>query len=133
MEPVNGYLATDGKFFYSQEECQAHEDKFQCECRRKAVISFFSKGEFASDHGTSLPKDLHDHIKAIDEDDLIELWNGHLLPFLFAERQDSMHSAVIHEIPEMGGSRSTTDPIEFFVLKFEIALKLLAFVLGKNP
>ena len=132
MEPVNGYLASDGKFFYSQEECQAHEDKFQCEYRRKAVISFFSNGEFLSDNGTSLPKDLHDHIATIPENDLIELWNGHLLPLFFVEQQASTHS-VLHEMPETGGSRSTTNPVEFFVMKSEAAYRLLAFVLGKNP
>ena len=132
MKPVCGYLASDGKFFHSEEECLAYENKFQCEYRRKAVISFFSNGEYLSDHGTSLPKDLHDHIAAITDDDLIELWNGHLLPLFFVEQQDSTHS-VLHEIPETGGSRSTTDPVEFFFMKSELAYKLLAFVLGKNP
>lgn len=132
MEPVNGYLATDGKFFHSEEECQAHEDKFQCECRRKAVISFFKEGEYRSDPGTSLPKDLCDYIAAIPEYDLIDLWNEHLLTLFFVEQQGSTHS-VLHEIPETGGSRSTTDPVEFFIMKSELAYKLLAFVLGKNP
>lgn len=132
MKPVDGYLASDGKFFYSQEEYRAHEDKFQCEYRRKAVISFFREGEYLSDTGTSLPKDLHDYIATIPEDDLTELWNGHILPLFFVEQQASTHS-VLHEIPETGGSRSTTDPVEFFVMKSELAYKLLAFVLGKNP
>lgn len=134
MEPVNGYLATDGKFFHSEEDCRAYENKFQCEIRRKAVIEFFGEGMYLSNCATGIPKDLQEYVAAIPEDDLIELWNQHLLPLFFVEveQKTSTHS-VLHEIPETGGSRSTTDPVDFFVMKSEAAYRLLAFVLGKNP
>ena len=134
MEPVNGYLAFDGKFFHSEEECHAYENKFQHEIRRRAVIEFFGEGMYLSNRSTVIPKDLQEHVAAIPEDDLIELWNQHLLPLFFVEveQKTSLHS-VIHEIPETGGTRSTTDPVDFFVMKSEAAYRLLAFVLDKNP
>ena len=131
MEHVNGYLAEDGKFFHSEEECRAYEGSLECEIRRKAVIKCFREGEYLSGNSTSLPKDLRDHFAAISEDDLTELWNQHLLPLFLLEQEGTARS-VLHEMPEIGGSRSTTDPVEFFVMKSEAAHKLLAFVLGKS-
>ena len=132
MKPASGFLSSDNKFFHLEEECRVYEAKLQCEARRKTVINYFSQGEFASDGPTSLPRNLHDHIAALSEGDLLELWNEHLLPLFFVEQVALAHS-VLQEIPDTGSSRETTDPVEFFALKLETAYKLLAFVMGESP
>ena len=146
MEPVNGYLSSDGKFFRSAEDCRSYENRFQFEIRRKMVVEYFSSVGFGGD-SERLPKDLHDHIAAMPDNDLTELWNEHLLPLFYLDCDGASvrnsHLSAIHEIPDCGGSRSTTDPLDFFAMKAtdpldffamksELAYRLLAFVLNKH-
>lgn len=67
---------------------------------------------------------------------LTELWNEHLLPLFYLDCDGvsvrNSHLSAIYEIPDCGGSRSTTDPLDFFAMKAELAYRLLAFVLNKH-
>ncbi len=134
MKAVSGFLSSDGKFFDSEEKCRDYEQKFAYEERRNLVIEEFKSGILLTD-STSLPRDLLPHLETVSGEDITELWNSHLL-YLFMNdahpKQGESPSTVMHEMPELGGSRTTTDPLEFFILKAETAYRLLAFVLGKS-
>ncbi len=134
MKAVSGFLSSDGKFFESEEKCRDYEQKFMYEERRNLVIEEFASGALRSD-STSLPQDLLTHLETVSDEDITELWNSHLL-YLFMNvahpKQGESPLTVMHEIPELGGSRTTTDPLDFFILKAETAYRLLALVLGKS-
>lgn len=141
MDPVSGFMSSDGKFFPSEEGCHAYEDRLayltDLAVRCKAVVEECASGALFSEKGRNsslLAKGLRDHIGAISEEDFIGLWNEHLM-HLFVDSEGHMYersfSSVLYELPASGGARETMDPWDFFVLKAETAYRLLAFVLGK--
>lgn len=126
MQPVSGFMSFDGKFFPSAEECCLHEERvtrFSGLAERcKAVVEGFRDGQLLYGEGRTsplVPAGLIDHLRAIPEDDLIELWNDSLV-HLFVDSEGPIHEKLI------------LSDWEFFVMTAETAYKVLAFVLGKS-
>lgn len=146
MEPVSGFISFDGKFFTSSDACRAYEERvtrmagFAGRCQE--IVEGFATGTFLSKpglHSSSLPKELIAHLSAIPEDDLIDLWNEHLIHLFLNANGDPEHEKIYSCLADL--RCTTTEPegspvrgdalLGFYVLKAETAYKLLAFVLDK--
>lgn len=140
VEPVTGFLALDGTFFGTERECAEYEARLEMaehfRGRSELIVSYFKAG--GGNPPASFPESLIKCLEKIEDDDMIDLWNQFLLHlFLDADAslfyEDRAHHVVLNEALEVRrGSVAARDPVEYFMLKAEVAFEVASFLLSEH-
>lgn len=141
MQPVNGFMSIDGIFFSSEEACRFYEDNLARQntlaSRCELVVNAFKSGQLNTEEGRKtslLPKDLVDFLGTISIDGFEDIWNEYLIYLFVAEDgpvSEKFRSTLLLHKTLFERSRHEMDYMELFLVKAEIAYRLLAFVLDK--
>lgn len=135
MEQVSGFIALDGKFFLSEEECKRHEvlvKKFRSlKSKTEALVAFFRNGE---ELPPEFPETLSETLKDFEEDERIDLWNDFLV-HLFFERdgrifyEDLEKKSYLHDVFNKGKMPEVALLVGAFMDKVRLAFAVTAFLL----
>lgn len=140
MENVSGFMALDGQFFRSEEECRAHELALNSakvlKEKSELIVTFFQSGDLSLI--SQFPGGLARFLRELMDDELTDVWNQFLL-HLFLDTnarlfyEDSVrYDVMLHEATEGYGAVTPREPGEYFLLKTELLFEVASYLLGKG-
>jgi hypothetical protein len=135
VEHISGFIALDGRFFLSEEECKEHEEDLReskaLQERSEIIISSFKSGV----PSPVLPETLANLLGNLTDQEVVDAWNQFLLHlFLDGDAnlfyEERAHRTALHQAIEIGGPVRPSTEEEYFMLKVRLAYEVTAFLLG---